>query len=184
MTHEQVMAHAKKYSKAYQNDLRYKKQTSAWSTYPVPQGNKTVLLRLLKKYGVMSMDMQDAFVADNTFEAARARSDDEVDAKTGTKHVDVKMTDTEPDTDGHASDEEFMEGADDPETKAEKQKADLAAADVQGKLVCQSCASTFDEKMEIKKGKRKWRGCPECNSKGVIDNPNYVNEAAFDEPTE
>lgn len=114
-----------------------------------------------------------------SFEAAHAESDAQVDARTGMKHVDVKMTDTEPDTDGHASDEEFMEGANDPETKA-----DLAAADVQGKLVCQSCGTTFDEKMEIKKGGKKWRGCPECNSKGVIGNPNYVNEDAFDEATE
>lgn len=186
MTHEQVMAHAKEYSKSYQSDIRYKKKTSAWSTDPIAMGNKTVLLRLLKKYGVMSMDMQDAFVADNTFEAAQARSDDEVDAKTGKKHVDVKMTDTEPAEPPTGDDEEFMEGADDPDTKAEaeKQKADLVAADVQGKLVCQSCGTTFDEKMEIKKGKKTWRGCPECNSKGVIANPNYVNEDAFDEPTE
>ncbi|KKK51899.1 hypothetical protein LCGC14_3110330, partial [marine sediment metagenome] len=95
MTCEQAMSHAKEYSKAYQSDLKYKKKSTPWSTDPIAMGNKTVLLRLLKKYGVMSMDMQDAFIADNTFEAARARSDDEVTARTGKKHVDVKMSDTE-----------------------------------------------------------------------------------------
>lgn len=171
MTHEQVMSHAEEYSKSYQSDIRYKKKTSAWSTDPIAMGNKTILLRLLKKYGVMSLDMQDAFVADNTFEAAQARSDDEVVAKTGKKHVDVKMTDTEPTE--TPDDEEFMEDTDNlEETEAEGKP--------QGKLVCQSCGSTFDEKMDIKKGGKKWRGCPECNSKGVIANPNYVNQDAFE----
>lgn len=105
-----------------------------------------------------------------SFEAAQADSDAQVSAKTGTKHVDVKMTDTEQKPD---ESEDFMKDADVPETPGE--------TEIQGKLVCQSCGSTFDEKMDIKKSGRRWRGCPECNSKAIIKNPNYIDEDAFDE---
>lgn len=161
----------------------------AWKDHYEAMAKKSAIRQLgkfLPKSILPEFSRAAAMDARQTFGEAQAESEAEMIERTGKKHVDVKMTDAESDTDGHASDEEFMEGADDPDTKAEaeKQKAKLAAADVQGKLVCQSCASTFDETMEIKKGKRKWRGCPECNSKGVIGNPNYVNEDAFDEPTE
>lgn len=88
MSRPEVMAHAEQYSKAYQYDLRSKKGTSAWSTNPVPMGNKTVLLRLLKKFGVMSIEMQQAFVQDASFEAASDRADEIIEAETGSEVAD------------------------------------------------------------------------------------------------
>jgi predicted Zn-ribbon and HTH transcriptional regulator len=131
--------------------------------------------------------IEEAFPAD--FDAANHKAVKEAKAKTGSVPVDTAMEETKSEPAEPEATEEFMEGADDPDTKAkvEKQKADLAAAEDAkgtGKLVCQPCGSTFDKKKQIKKGGRTWRGCPECNSKGVIDNPHYVNENAFEEPTE
>ncbi len=71
MTKEEVMAHAERYSKAYQYDLRAKKQSCPWSTDPIAMGRKTVILALLKRYGIMSVEMQDAVVADAEDENTR-----------------------------------------------------------------------------------------------------------------
>lgn len=60
----EAIAHGKKYSKAYQYDLRNDKQTCPWSTDPIVMCNKTVLIRLLSKYGVMSIEMQDALIGE------------------------------------------------------------------------------------------------------------------------
>lgn len=63
-TMEEVMAHAKRFSKAYQYDLEKNKKVSLWSLDPVSMGKKTSLKMLLTKYGIMSIEMQDAFVAE------------------------------------------------------------------------------------------------------------------------
>ena len=97
MSQEEVMAHAKRYSKAYQYDLKQGKKTSAWSEYPVRMGNKTVLLRLLKMYGVMSIELQDAIVAENQpYEAAQAGSADFIDKNMGSQVTDAKFEEPEP----------------------------------------------------------------------------------------
>ena len=88
MTCGEAIAHAKKYSKAYQYDLRDKKRTSKWSTDPVPMANKTVLLRLLTKYGIMSVEMQDALVADHEdFEASQRQAEDSNQQQAGSETV-------------------------------------------------------------------------------------------------
>ena len=85
MTKEEVMAHAERYSKAYQYDLSQRKKTCPWSTDPIAMGRKTVILGLLKRYGIMSVEMQDAISQD---------ADTEMD---GPRHVDsVEL----PPTDG------------------------------------------------------------------------------------
>lgn len=92
MTTDEVMAHARKFSKAYQYDLKQKKQTSCWSTEPIAMGNKTVLIRLLTKYGVMSIDMQNAIVADReTFEQTEAESDKIKKAEAGSEPIDANF---------------------------------------------------------------------------------------------
>jgi len=89
---EEVMAHAKKYSKAYQYDLSAKKQTSAWSTNPVAMGNKTVLIRLLTHYGIMSIEMQTAITSDrNTFEETEAETAKRIDSEAGSEIVDAEF---------------------------------------------------------------------------------------------
>ena len=56
MTIDDVHSHAKKYSKSYGNSR------SAWTTDFNAMGKKTVLRLLLGKYGLLSIDMQDADV--------------------------------------------------------------------------------------------------------------------------
>ncbi len=81
MTKEEVMGHAERYSKAFQYDLRANKKASPWSTDPIAMGRKTVILGLLKRYGIMSVEMQDAIIADTEGDDAT------------TKHVESEQTD-------------------------------------------------------------------------------------------
>lgn len=53
-TLEQIEAHAKKFSKSYGS------AKSGWSTNPEAMQKKTVLLDLLRKYGVLSVEMRQA----------------------------------------------------------------------------------------------------------------------------
>lgn len=92
MTAKEVISHAEKYSKAYQYDLKKKAKASRWSTDPVVMGNKTVLLRLLSKYGVMSIEMRQAFVADNTgdFTDTQIQTEARIEAESGSEVIDVE----------------------------------------------------------------------------------------------
>lgn len=58
MTVEQVLAHGAKYSKTYTNPK------STWKTDPDSMGRKTVLKRLLTRYGIMSVEMRSAVEAE------------------------------------------------------------------------------------------------------------------------
>ena len=89
---KEALAHAKKYSKAYQYDLSKGKRTSAWSTDPIAMGNKTIILRELKRYGIMSIEMQDALVADReTFEEAQTNASKRIQAESGSEPIDTKF---------------------------------------------------------------------------------------------
>ena len=61
---EKVEAHAKKYSDSYKADLSYGKKTSFWSINFDEMAKKTVLLQLLRKWGIMSTELQDAVTKD------------------------------------------------------------------------------------------------------------------------
>ena len=183
MTHKQAMSHAKQYSKSYQSDLKYKKNTSAWSTDPIPMGNKTVLLRLLKGYGVMSIDMQDAFVADNSFEAAKADSDATAAKKTASTVVDTEFEeDKTPESDAPGDPAFMQDGPEEEKKESEEAEAgDEPKGDPSGFFVCQvkGCGLRFEEPRVVTKGKGKQakteRQCPACFSK------NIVNEKAFED---
>lgn len=58
MTREEVEAHAVQFSQAYNADKRYGKSRSVWTTNFDAMALKTVLKRLISKYGIMSIDMQ------------------------------------------------------------------------------------------------------------------------------
>lgn len=64
MTKKQVENHAKKYSKAYQYDLDHGKKSSRWSLDFIAMGEKTVIKRLLSKWGILSIEMQRAMQED------------------------------------------------------------------------------------------------------------------------
>ena len=60
MSHEDMMRHALTYSQAYKGDKKYGKTNSVWSTNFEAMGLKTVLKQLIRKYGIMSIDIQGA----------------------------------------------------------------------------------------------------------------------------
>ena len=68
MSMEELMAHASKYSKLYQNDLKYGSKSSKWSI-PEERGvmcEKTVMKLNLSRNGILSIEMQRAMSCDNS----------------------------------------------------------------------------------------------------------------------
>lgn len=67
MSEEQLEQHALRFSKMYQNDKKYKSQTSKWSD-PLARPamcKKTVLKGLLGTYGLMTTEFSKAIIADS-----------------------------------------------------------------------------------------------------------------------
>lgn len=87
---EKVTNHAKRYSKSYNN------KSSAWQTNFDEMALKTMLRNLLSKYGVMSVEMMNAFTADaadeRTFEA---QVEDQINAEANQDFIDIQQTQTE-----------------------------------------------------------------------------------------
>lgn len=165
MTHDEVMAHARKYSKAFQRDIKSKKRDCPWSTDPIPMGNKTVLRRLLKKYGVMSIEMQDAIVQDNSFEAAEETAAKKIESEQGSESVEAKF-------------EEKPEANEKPKTKKElaaakrkaKEEAKEKTSDVKFLYQCKNkkCGIGFDEPKTSGTGANQVSICPKCLSKDIV----------------
>lgn len=63
-TREKVELHARKYSASYQGDLKYNSKKSFWTTDFDAQAKKTLLRQIISKFGVMSIEMQEAFKQD------------------------------------------------------------------------------------------------------------------------
>ena len=61
---EKIQAHAKQYSKSYRYDLNSGKKSSVWSTNFDAMAKKTMIRMLLGKWGIMSVEMQQAYVND------------------------------------------------------------------------------------------------------------------------
>ena len=61
---ERMMTHAKKYSQGYANDLRKGTKYTFWSKDFDGMAYKTMLRQLISKWGIMSVEMQDAFTGD------------------------------------------------------------------------------------------------------------------------
>ena len=88
MSTEEALAHGAKYSAAYKYDLAKKKKNSIWSTDPIVICNKTVLIRLLSKYGVMSIEMQDALIGEREgFDGAAKRQSDVIGDEQGSEEI-------------------------------------------------------------------------------------------------
>lgn len=64
MTREEVDAHGRKFSKAYQYDIRSKKQTSPWTTNFDAMARKTVIKLLISSFGPMSTELESAITND------------------------------------------------------------------------------------------------------------------------
>lgn len=64
MTKQEVDNHAQKYSASYRYDIKENKKKSLWSTDFDGMALKTVIKRLLSKWGILSVDMQRAIQDD------------------------------------------------------------------------------------------------------------------------
>ncbi|NTV02463.1 MAG: recombinase [Chlorobiaceae bacterium] len=74
MNKTQVEAHAKRYSKSYSQNF------SPWKSNFDEMALKTVTTALLKRYGILSVDMLGAFQGDSDERTAEAKADDEISA--------------------------------------------------------------------------------------------------------
>ena len=70
MTEAQIEAHALKYSKAYQYDVKQNKKSSLWSDPDErpKMANKTVLKKLLSSYGILTTELSTALSNDTNHE--------------------------------------------------------------------------------------------------------------------
>ena len=66
MSKEKARAHALRYSRAYQNDLKYKTTSSPWSTMFDEMACKTVVKLNISKWGVLSTQLAKASMADQS----------------------------------------------------------------------------------------------------------------------
>lgn len=64
MTHEDMLAYAKRYSKAYRSDLQKHTSYSFWTTKFEDMARKTVLRQLLGKWGLLTPEMEKAYTYD------------------------------------------------------------------------------------------------------------------------
>ena len=62
---EKMKAHALQYSAGYANDIKRGWTNTFWSKDFDSMAKKTMLRQLISKWGVMSVEMQNAYVADN-----------------------------------------------------------------------------------------------------------------------
>ena len=88
---EDVEAHAKKFSKTYNF------ANSTWKTDFDAMAKKTVLRNLLSKWGILSIEMQNAYVADNNvvknIEEGTVQVENSIDFETGEVIKDVEYSD-------------------------------------------------------------------------------------------
>ena len=91
---DKMLNFAKRYSKAYQYDLRSGKQASLWSTDFDAMGKKTILKHLISKYGPMSVEMEKAIENDNSdrIEAEVAENANQTPVTIPTDFVDEPVT--------------------------------------------------------------------------------------------
>jgi len=94
-TKEKVLAHAKRYSKSFNI------KSSAWQTNFDEMALKTMLRNLLSKYGVMSVEMMNAFTADSADERTpEAQVEDEIRENANSEVIDIQATPVEPEEEG------------------------------------------------------------------------------------
>jgi len=154
MSFDETIAHAKKYSKAYQYDCAKGKQTSAWSTDPVAMGRKTVLLRLLGRWGIKSIQLENILSGDKEdFATAQANARSQIAEESGTQAVDTQFEENGGDNNAEPN---FLEDADDDEPGV-----------APGEYICKNpkCpgkGEIFGNPKMVAKGRTKVPQCPNC----------------------
>lgn len=93
ISRDEALRHAERYSRSYQYDLKEKKQSSVWSTNLSAMGIKTVLKMILSTYGIMSIEMQEAFIEDNkSFDNVLNNNAEHVNETMATETVTVSVS--------------------------------------------------------------------------------------------
>ena len=86
MSHEDMLEYAKRYSKGYRSDLNKHTSYSFWTTKFEDMAKKTMLRQLLGKYGLLTVELEQAYTHDMAIE----RDDGTLD------YIDNKPDDPEP----------------------------------------------------------------------------------------
>lgn len=118
MTRDEVLAHAKRYSKSYHH------KNSAWQTNFDEMATKTVLRLLLSKYGIMSTDMVTALTSDHEDVEDSVRT--EIANEANQEVLDIETVDAEYVVDGEEPEASPEPPAED-KPKANKSKAEQMA---------------------------------------------------------
>lgn len=106
---ETLKAHAKRYSRGYRYDIENGKKSSPWSTNFDSMCRKTMIRQLIGKWGIMSVEMQQAYVADQ----AVIESDGSVRYVDNPNAVPVEVQ-VQEDIETNANTEEFVEAEVEP----------------------------------------------------------------------
>ncbi len=177
MTAAQAMAHAKRFSQAYQNDLKYNKKSCPWSTDPIAMGNKTIIKRLLSKFGIMSVEMQKVLTQDDNFEAAAENARKKIDAQQGSEPVDAEFEQpTEPE-------EQLTPQQKAAATRRKKKevKASAKARSDPAKFLytCKDCGCGFDKPKTAGTGANTIPICRHCLSKNIVSTEDENSKPEF-----
>jgi recombination protein RecT len=163
MSKDQVLAHGKRFSKAFQYDVKEKKRVSLWSTDLVSMGRKTVAKLLLGRFGIMSVEMQDAFVRESVdFEDAAQAAEARIAAETGSKSVDAKISDSPKTGDEQAAKKKKGKKTGKAETEGSTGREPGEDPDEAG-YACMKCGSRFANPV-LKGPDNKTMTCPGCGS--------------------
>ena len=137
---EEFEAHATKYSQAYRSYKKSKKADNVWATSYNQMGEKTVLTHLLRKYGYMSAEMQEAYAADQA--ALHVDENGEITAE----YVDNQP---EPKVNFITPDQHKLLGTKVGRSKKKQELArDILINDFNIKKIAEMPAEIFDEVME------------------------------------
>ena len=162
MTVQEADAHARRFSQAYQYDIKAGKKLSPWSTDPIAMGNKTVIKRLLSKFGIMSVEIQQAIAQDDSFELAQERTQELIGEEQGAKEVvaEFETSAAEPEP---APQKKAKTKKDKKEAKAEAKKkiADEPEMPI-ANYSCKGCGLQFDEPKKSGIAPNQTDICPEC----------------------
>ena len=100
MSYDDMLTYAKRYSKAYRNDLNKHTTYSFWTTSFDDMAKKTMLRQILGKYGLITVELQTAYMHDMAIE----NEDGSLD------YIDNKPDDTEPVVNPFNKKEEIVDG--------------------------------------------------------------------------
>ncbi len=103
MTHAEIIAHAKRYSKSYGN------KNSAWATNFDEMALKTVIRRLLSKYGLLTTEMVTALTSDRD-EDVENEVQVEIEQNANQEFIDIQPEQVEEANTPTESEQIIMEG--------------------------------------------------------------------------